>query len=121
MIYLASPYTSNLAGDLKAAAERNRYVKALDFIAHIMMTGGPPVFSPIVYCHPIAVKHQLPVDAEHWLKFNVAFLRKADAMFVLRIQGWEKSKGVEIEMRMANMLGIPIVHFNDQFEEVVLQ
>lgn len=121
MIYVASPYTSNLAGDLKAQAERNRYVKVLDFVAHVMKTSMLPVFSPIVYTHQIATKHQLPGDAEHWLRFNTAFLRQAEVMFVLRIQGWENSKGMEIEMRMANMLGIPIVHFNDKFEEVVLQ
>jgi hypothetical protein len=54
------------------------------------------------------------------MKFNMAFLRKAEALFVLRIQGWEKSKGLQIEMNVAKMLDIPIVHYNDKFEEVVL-
>jgi hypothetical protein len=107
-------------GDLKFAAERQRYQKAVDFVTHVFLTGGPPVFSPIVYCHPFAVANKMPVDAEYWMKFNMAFLRKAEALFVLRIQGWEKSKGLQIEMNVAKMLDIPIVHYNDKFEEVVL-
>lgn len=121
MIYLASPYTSPLQGDLKIAAERQRYQKAVDFMTHVFLTGGPPIFSPIVYCHPFAVANKMPADANYWMKFNMSFLRKAEALFVLQIAGWEKSKGMEIEMNVAKMLDIPVVHYNDKFEEVVMQ
>lgn len=63
----------------------------------------------------------LPQDAAHWQKFNMEFLRHCEAMFLLRLTGWDQSKGVQIETRVAKMLGLPIVHFNDKFEEILQQ
>lgn len=118
MIYIGSPYTSPLQGELKLAAERQRYSKVLEFVTFIVQTGGPAAFSPIAYYHPIAIAKKLPTDANFWMKINLDYLRRSEAMFVLRIGGWETSKGLAVEMNVAEMLGIPVIHYNDKFEEV---
>lgn len=122
MIYLASPYSSPLQGALGLGIQKDRYLKALEFVTFTMLTKGPPVFSPIVYCHPIALANPaLGTDAAYWQKFNMAFIRKCEAVFALILPGWESSKGMKVELEVAKMLDIPIVYYNDSFEEVVLQ
>lgn len=122
MIYIASPYSSPLVGQAKLDAEHGRYMKVLEFVQFIMLTKGPPAFSPIVYCHPLfKALPQLGSDAESWMKFNNAFLRKSEAVFALMLPGWNSSKGMTYELKMAQALNIPVVYYNDQFEETTLQ
>jgi hypothetical protein len=112
MIYVASPYSSPLPEIV-----RYRYEKACLFTDRLIAK-GEPAFSPIAYCHPIAMRTRMTTDASTWMAFNMSFLRKADALYLLRLSGWDKSKGVEVEMNVAKMLGIPIVEWNENFRVV---
>lgn len=106
MIYLASPYSSPLP-----LVVEERYGKTLAFTLQLMAQGYA-IFSPIAYVHPFAKAGKMPTDAAFWQQFNMQFLRKSEAMFVLRLPGWDQSKGVQVEMRTAKLLHIPIVHFD---------
>ena len=106
MIYLASPYTHE-----SPAMVQHRVEVTARVTAHLIMR-GLTVFSPIIHCHGIAVEHELPGDAEYWHKFNTAFLRKADEMFVLMLPGWSSSVGVNQEIALAKQLYIPITGYN---------
>lgn len=122
MIYIASPYTSPLAGDLAIMAQKNRYLKAVEFQTFLMLTNGPPAFSPIVYCHPIALANPgMGTDAAYWQRFNMAFIRKAEAIFALCLPGWEQSKGMKVELQVAKMLDIPVVYYDEDFQEIKAQ
>lgn len=112
MIYVAAPYSSPLVG-----VQEQRLDKTIEFVLHLTLR-GMTAFSPVVYFHPAARSLNLPEDATTWHNHNMQFLRRADAVFVLRLTGWDQSKGVQVEMKLAKALGIQIVHFAPDFSPV---
>jgi len=106
MIYIASPYSSDIKSVLV-----DRYNKAVDFTA-AMMESGFTVFSPIVHGHAISVAKELPSDYMFWQKQCEDILSLSDAMFVLMIDGWESSKGISEEIQMCASIGIPIYYYS---------
>lgn len=83
-----------------------------------MMQRGLPVFSPIAYAHPYVVPFSLGTDAKHWHEFNMPFLRRADAVFVLQLTGWEDSAGMKVELSLARQLCIPIIQYDADFNPI---
>lgn len=112
MIFISSPFSSPFP-----ATQQERYERVMEFTS-IMLSSGYQVFSPIVYCVPMAARFKLPGDADYWAKFNIEFLRNCEAMFLLQLPGWDQSKGIQLELRIAKMLFIPVIHFNEAFEEI---
>jgi len=113
MIYIASPYSSP---GLPTVQEQ-RYQAAVKF-AGLLISQGLPAFSPIAYFHPFSQAYKLPGDAQFWHNTNMRFLRGADAIFLLRLPGWEQSKGVTIELNIAKALGIPRSDFGPDFNPI---
>lgn len=105
MIYLASPYS-----DPDPTIRHARYEAVRAFTCELLAQ-RKVVFSPIVYCHGIAAEIGLPSNAAHWKNFNMQFLRKADTVYVLKLDGWEQSVGVKMEIDTANHLNIPVLYF----------
>lgn len=101
MIYFASPYTHE-----SKAVERIRFTVIREVTARACIAGHP-VYSPIMHCHEMALAHKMPTDWLFWKKYNTAFVRKADAVWILTLEGWEQSKGVKYEMDLAHNLFIP--------------
>jgi hypothetical protein len=104
MIYVASPYS-----DPDKAVQLGRYLETLHVVAQLMAQ-RLPVFSPIVHCHEVALRYDLPGDAAYWQEYNTSFLRKAVAIYIILLPGWDVSKGVAQEAALAEHLNIPI-HF----------
>lgn len=102
MIYLASPYT-----DSSAITMQMRYSDALYATAKFLAEGHH-IYSPIVHFHAIACLHNLPRDADFWWDINSTMIRKADALWVLKLTGWQNSIGVMKEIVFATDLGLPI-------------
>lgn len=102
MIYLASPYTHP-----NEAIRIRRFILARDFV-HSHLCENVILFSPIVYTHQLAMTHQMPVEAQFWKFFNEDILRKADSMWVLKIDGWDESVGVLHEIEFAAKIRLPI-------------
>jgi len=73
-----------------------RYIEAMRATTYLLKK-GIWVFSPIVHCHPM----DLPRDYEFWQAYNKAMLSEADGLYVLIIEGWEKSRGVTDEISFA--------------------
>lgn len=104
LIYLCSPY-SHTEEDVMEA----RYVAACKTAARLM-EDGYVVYSPIAHSHPIA-QHMTKgkaVDYEFWMNQNIPMLRRCDKLVVLKLLGWESSRGVQREIRLATTLHIPI-------------
>lgn len=102
MKYLASPYS-----DPDLAVMQQRYEAARDATARLMLA-GEIIFSPIVHCHFIAAHHDLPKTYEFWLTYDLHMIDLAETLLVLRIPGWEQSRGVTAEMAHARYRDIPI-------------
>lgn len=114
MIYVASPYYHP-----EAKVREHRAKLVTNFVYHALKEKYV-VFSPIMYLHDLAVARDLPKDAEFWKGFNVSMIRRAEGMFVLRMIGWETSRGVQHEISLAREINLPItwVDFsNEAFPE----
>ena len=101
MIYLASPYSNP-----DPTIQHQRF-EAVCQASAILMQRGFFIFSPICYSHPIA-QFGLPTDWAFWEKYDKKFLSMCDEMWVLMLDGWKTSKGVNSEITIARKLGKPV-------------
>jgi len=101
-IYLATPYSHP-----DAAVREQRYRTAL-FTAARQLEKGFNVYSPVVHCHPISVSPE-GYEGTHarWMEHCLAMLAQADELLIVRMDGWEESKGVAMEKAFAEAHGIP--------------
>lgn len=113
MIYIASPYTHS-----DPVIMDYRYRTVRDFTAH-MMRKNFIAFSPIVYGHEMAKEHDLPTDYEYWKRFNDYMMRCSVAMCVLRLEGWEESRGVAYELDFAKELNRSVFHYDPATYDLV--
>jgi len=104
LIYLASPYTHP---NPRVMEERFHSVcKA----AARLIGQGHFIYCPIAHSHPIAQAANLPSDWQYWEHLDKLLISKTDAMAVLMLPGWDSSKGVYEETRIALNLGLPVFH-----------
>lgn len=102
MIYLASPYSHPDKTIVKTRVGLTMQCTAA------LIRGGHYVWSPIVHCHEMAGLYEMPTDAEFWRAYNFSFIRRADAMYVLKIPGWDESKGIKMELDLAREIFLPV-------------
>lgn len=112
LVYLASPYNNK---DWKV--RENRYECACMAAGELFMQ-GKSVFSPIAHSHGIARYSDLPKGFDTWKEWNMLLLSKCDALYVLTIDGWRGSRGVQAEIEEARRLGMPITYIDVQGREV---
>ena len=115
-VYVASPYT-----DADEAVMVARFRAVAEYVVRRMVCAypaarslGPPAaietyFSPIVHGHALhAEVGGLPHGLPFWLTHDFAMLWRANRMEVLRLPGWDKSRGVIAEIEFASKHQIPI-------------
>ena len=93
--YIASPYTHK-----NEEVRNERFRQVMRFTANLMRL-EIPCYSPIVHCHELANSHQLPTTFEYWIKMNHAMIDASRGVIVLKLEGWEESKGVKDEIEYA--------------------
>jgi len=105
IVYLASPYTHR---DVNLRVRRA--VAACQAAAEIMIKRpNVSVFSPIAHTHPIgAWVPETQNTHAFWMEQDEAFLCRAAELIVLKLDGWEASKGVQQEIAYAKEHDIPI-------------
>lgn len=99
--YLASPYSH---ADLYTEVRRYYLARAA---TRLLLDAGFLIFSPIVYSKRLktaADNH----DYGFWMRIDLSILERADRLWVLQLEGWDNSVGVEEEITYANSRGIPI-------------
>lgn len=102
MIYLASPYSHP-----DPVIKKTRFLLVEQCTA-ALINQGHLVWSPIVHCYEMAKKFTMPDDAEFWKSYNFDFIRRCDAMYLLKIDGWQESKGVMMELNLAEAILLPL-------------
>ena len=107
MIYLASPHY-----DPDEVVRELRYEQAMKATARLLCE-GKWVYSPIVHYHEIARKHGLPNGFSFWKEYDEHMLGLAEAMYVLRLEGWNTSRGIASEIGFATKNQIPIYYIDD--------
>ncbi len=101
MIYLASPYSH------PDAAVRQQRFEAACRVAAELIRRGHVVFSPIAHSHSIA-QHGLPMDWGFWEAQDRRLLAACDELWVLKLDGWQHSRGVQAEIAIVRALGKPV-------------
>lgn len=104
LVYLAVPY-SNI--DLAVRVKR---FESSNIATAELMKDGFYVFSPISMSHPIAEQCSIPGDWNFWAKFDTAFISCCHKLFVLTLDGWDKSTGVTAEIKIAKDMGIQVIY-----------
>jgi len=99
MIYLATPYTHD-----DSRVMQSRFETACEVTARLMQEGHV-VFSPIAHSHPIAISQELPRDWSFWKKIDEEFIAACEEVWVVRMDGYETSRGVQAEIHVAENLG----------------
>jgi hypothetical protein len=101
VIYLASPYSHPDPLIMQSRFEVAERVTAQ------LLNKRVWVYSPIVHCHALATRFNLPRNFEFWRDYNFALLRHASELYVTDMPGWDESKGVAAELNFARQCGIP--------------
>ena len=101
--YLATPYSKYPAG-IEAA-----FVVACQQTA-LLIRAGIPVYSPIAHTHPVAINGDLdPLDHEIWIPADMPLMRSALGLIVCKMETWDSSKGIGIEIVEFKKAGKPVV------------
>jgi hypothetical protein len=103
-IYLASPYSH------KHVAVRELRFKQVCKVAASLIEKKHLVFSPIAHSHQICLAASLPVDFEYWRELDNSFLEWCTVVVVLKLYGWDRSKGIAEEIKIAEFMGKEVVY-----------
>ena len=105
LVYIASPYSHD-----EEHVMQHRYEMVRDFTAGVMLHGSVVPYSPIVHCHDMGKVNNLPKTYNFWMQVDETFIRHCDEVWVLMIDGWDKSKGIQKEIEFAIRLRIPVLY-----------
>ena len=105
LIYLASPYSHP-----DPAVMQRRYEQVCEATAALIRQGYL-VYSPIVHSHPL-VSYGLPTDWGYWQQLDEAMIRRCQQLWILTLDGWSTSRGIVSELRIVNLLGLPVYRYS---------
>lgn len=105
--YLAFPYSSN-----DKELEERRLATSID-ASRFLMEKGFIVHNPLCATLPLSTDDN-KYDNGFWVgKVDDSYIRFwAEVLIVLQIPGWDESKGVKAEMRIAMLSGKPILYLD---------
>lgn len=112
--YLGTPYTLHPHG-LGIAADQAARASAHLFQKQV------PHFCPITMCHAAAhaVEDLDPKNGQAWASRMAPFVRDAMGLIVVRLEGWEKSRGLRGEINEFKAASKPVVHLSWPIMEIV--
>jgi len=102
LIYLATAYSHK-----SFFVMQERYTQASRILGELMKQ-GKAVFSPIAHTHAAAILVDLPKDWQFWQAHCELMLSKCDKLLVVKMDGWQESRGVQAEIEFAKKLGMPV-------------
>ncbi len=101
LIYVACAF-----GQVDPEIRQQRIESVSRFCAE-KMRQGVVVFCPLIHNYHI-LKYGLPIGWSYWEKFNKELLKRCDRLYVLKLEDWEKSIGIQAEVAIARSFNIPI-------------
>jgi len=101
LIYLACPFRHQ---DL--SIQRWRCAAATYVTGELFKKGGY-VFSPLTHNGFLGEVYE-EITKEHWMQFDLTVLGLCTKLVVLKLEGWQESKGVQREIEFAQNRGIII-------------
>ena len=102
LAYLASPFS-----DEDEAVQEQRFNDVCR-AAGELLNAGNFVYSPIAHSKPIADQSQLPTDFAFWQAYDEEMIKRCDEVWVLKLEGWNRSVGIYNEVELAVKYGKPV-------------
>lgn len=102
LIYLATPYNH------PDPSIRQVRFEAACTAAVSLMWQGVHLFCPIAHTHPIAERGDLPKGWDYWKEYDHVMLNACHELWVVKIEGWDKSEGIKAEIEIAESFGMPV-------------
>lgn len=103
LIYLAAPYWHPEPLEIES-----RFCAMNKITAQIISEQDAVIpFSPISYTHRIS--HHCEDDFD-WYTWDLQFLARCEGMIIMMLDGWEESKGIQIEIGFCKRHGIPYTY-----------
>jgi hypothetical protein len=102
LFYLASPISTSDPLQLWG-----RYESASMALARLI-TAGYLCYSPMTHWMSAVATWHLPMDWKFWEPISLGFLRRCDALIILRLDGWEQSTGMKAEISWAKDHDLPV-------------
>ena len=108
IVYVAIPFTS------PSMMEKHLRFEVANSVSAVLMERGEIVFSPISMGWPIqqASRNGITTEWSYWKETCTAYLSACRKLYVITIDGWKKSVGVQAEIRIAEDLGLEIEYID---------
>lgn len=114
LIYLASPYTDP---NPDIMTERLQTITTItkNLIKHAGRTSKVKNRKEYTYFSPVVYSSMLSeiTPPTGWYNHMLLFLDKSDLLMVVKMDGWQESKGVQLELAYALGKGIPITYLDN--------
>ena len=102
--YIATPYSKYRAGLEKAFEDAS-------MISAVLVLAGVRLYCPIAHTHPIAVYGNIPPrNHDIWLPLDKPFMEAASGLLVVKMQGWDESYGIGVEIESFKSQCKPILY-----------
>jgi hypothetical protein len=102
VIYIAAPYSHEKPYIVEA---RVRVIAGL--VGKIMEQGQLPI-CPLLGSHIVAEVCSLRTDFDFWQRLDREVIRHCEQLWVLCLEGWDRSISVRAEIEWAEKCGIPV-------------
>lgn len=115
MIYISTPYRHD---DPSVMDERIKETE--DFLVWVLLGRKSAISIPVQF-HNVVMSGKLPMDGIFWASYYIPILELSSVIYVLMIDGWDKSSGVMDEISRAWENDIPVKYFrktSDAYEQV---
>jgi len=105
--YVLTPYTKYPHGISRAFEDAVEVCQAL-------LERGVNLFCPVAHSHHLAVQRNrlCPVDGAYWSGFNKPLLEASAGGILIRMRGWDESRGIDEELKYFDTTDKPVICFD---------
>ncbi len=89
------------------------------YVAAKLSLQGHLIFSPLTHNSLLIDIIEDKVPPEHWMRFDLTILAACNKLIVLKLEGWESSKGVQREILFAQEKKILIEEMDPPKENLI--
>jgi len=114
LLYIASPFTHP-----DPVVSHGRFVDVCRATAYLIDQGWL-AYSPITHTVPLGEYGSMKTTWKDWESYDTRFLTQCHGLALLKLNGWERSVGVQAELTHATQLRLQLYSIDPKTFEVSL-